>query len=741
MDDHPLPSPDRGDLHGADSTDQPIDESSAPGPDTRHTIVVPVDVPMVALLGPADELLRAIERAFPRLDVHVRGNQWTVVGPPAEAALLERLVGELLAVIAAGQPLSRDAVDRSVSMLRQQTTERPADVLTLNILSNRGKKIRPKTLNQKRYVDAIDDNTVVFGIGPAGTGKTYLAMAKAVQALQAKRVNRIILTRPAVEAGERLGFLPGTLTEKIDPYLRPLYDALHDMLDPDSIPRLMAAGTIEVAPLAFMRGRAQPVDAPVLTPDGFRPIGQLQVGDLVIGANGMPTPVLGVYPQGRKEVFRVATQDGASTLACAEHLWFVTTPDDRRHGHAGRVLQTQDMAGRERRFHNRMYELPLVGPVEFPAQDVPMDPYALGLLLGDGCLTLSTTPAFCTADPELAEALQAVLPEVDVTRKTEVDYVLRRRGGGRGGVIVENPVTHIVRELGLGGTRSTTKFVPPLYLYNSTENRLALLQGLLDTDGGPVRQKGRTCRIQFATCSDRLRDDVLFLVRSLGGVAYWRTRPAAGRPAGGTAARPVYYRHDAYVIDISLPSGTQPFRLTRKREYYEESGGGRPMRMVDSITPAGEADCVCIQVAAEDSLYVTSDFLVTHNTLNDAFVILDEAQNTSAEQMKMFLTRLGFGSKVVVTGDVTQVDLPAGMQSGLRIVQEILDGIEDVHFAQLTSHDVVRHRLVGEIVDAYGRWDALHADPAETGRGRPRDHRERAESRGGRHPRSAEGRR
>jgi phosphate starvation-inducible PhoH-like protein len=383
MDDHPLPSPDRGDLHGADSTDQPIDESSAPGPDTRHTIIVPVDVPMVALLGPADELLRAIERAFPRLDVHVRGNQWTVAGPPAEAALLERLVGELLAVIAAGQPLSRDAVDRSVSMLRQQTTERPADVLTLNILSNRGKKIRPKTLNQKRYVDAIDDNTVVFGIGPAGTGKTYLAMAKAVQALQAKRVNRIILTRPAVEAGERLGFLPGTLTEKIDPYLRPLYDALHDMLDPDSIPRLMAAGTIEVAPLAFMRGR----------------------------------------------------------------------------------------------------------------------------------------------------------------------------------------------------------------------------------------------------------------------------------------------------------------------------------------------------------------------TLNDAFVILDEAQNTSAEQMKMFLTRLGFGSKVVVTGDVTQVDLPAGMQSGLRIVQEILDGIEDVHFAQLTSHDVVRHRLVGEIVDAYGRWDALHADPAETGRGRPRDHRERGEARSGRHPRSAEGRR
>src|SRR3954469_17868292 len=228
-----------------------------------HTIVIAPDVAMVSLLGPGDELLRTIEHAFPKVDVHVRGNEITVTGPPGEVALLERLVDEMLRVIAAGQPLSRDAVERSVTMLRQQTTERPADVLTLNILSNRGKKIRPKTLGQKRYVDAIDDNTVVFGIGPAGTGKTYLAMAKAVQALQAKRINRIILTRPAVEAGERLGFLPGTLTEKIDPYLRPLYDALHDMLDPETIPRLMAAGTIEVAPLAYMRGRAQPVDTPV----------------------------------------------------------------------------------------------------------------------------------------------------------------------------------------------------------------------------------------------------------------------------------------------------------------------------------------------------------------------------------------------------------------------------------------------------------------------------------------------
>ncbi|MET8148715.1 PhoH family protein [Actinoplanes sp. NPDC049668] len=302
---------------------------------------------MVNLLGAKDEILRLIERILAS-DVHVRGNEITITGAPADNATAERLFSELIELTEKGETLSVDAVRRTVAMLEQNTAERPAEVLTLNILSRRGKTIRPKTLGQKRYVDAIDENTIVFGIGPAGTGKTYLAMAKAVQALTAKQVSRIILTRPAVEAGERLGFLPGTLNEKIDPYLRPLYDALHDMLDPESIPRLMQAGTIEVAPLAYMRGR----------------------------------------------------------------------------------------------------------------------------------------------------------------------------------------------------------------------------------------------------------------------------------------------------------------------------------------------------------------------TLNDAFIILDEAQNTTPEQMKMFLTRLGFGAKIVVTGDVTQVDLPGGTSSGLRVVREILRDVEDVHFAELSSSDVVRHRLVAEIVDAYARFDA-----------------------------------
>ncbi|GGU16201.1 PhoH family protein [Streptomyces violascens] len=339
-------------------------------PQAHAQITIPAKHPMVTILGSSDSLLRVIEKAFPSADIHVRGNVISAVGDATEVALIQRLFDEMMLVLRTGQSMTEDAVERSIAMLRANGSangsgangdghrETPAEVLTQNILSSRGRTIRPKTLNQKRYVDAIDKHTIVFGIGPAGTGKTYLAMAKAVQALQSKQVTRIILTRPAVEAGERLGFLPGTLYEKIDPYLRPLYDALHDMLDPDSIPRLMAAGTIEVAPLAYMRGR----------------------------------------------------------------------------------------------------------------------------------------------------------------------------------------------------------------------------------------------------------------------------------------------------------------------------------------------------------------------TLNDAFIILDEAQNTSAEQMKMFLTRLGFDSKIVITGDITQVDLPGGTKSGLRQVQDILDGVEDVHFSRLTSQDVVRHKLVGRIVDAYEQYDSRQDQNGRGGR-------------------------
>jgi len=220
-----------------------------------RVITVPTALPMVALVGPSDTYLRILEKEFPEVDITVRGNEIYLKGDSNKIKILSDLILELILILRSGQNLSADMINRSVSMISQIPAEHPAEILSLNILSNRGKTIRPKTSNQKKYVDAIDSNTITFGIGPAGSGKTYLAMAKAVQSLQSKQVNRIILTRPAVEAGERLGFLPGTLHEKIDPYLRPLFDALHDMLDQDAIPRLMNSGIIEVAPLVYMRGR------------------------------------------------------------------------------------------------------------------------------------------------------------------------------------------------------------------------------------------------------------------------------------------------------------------------------------------------------------------------------------------------------------------------------------------------------------------------------------------------------
>jgi phosphate starvation-inducible PhoH-like protein len=659
---------------------------------------------MVSLLGTRDELLKLIEAAF-ESTVFVRGNEITITGEQTDAERVARLFEELITLMERGDALTADTVGRSIDIIRGDGTARPSVVFGDSVLTSRGRSIKPKTVGQKKYVDAIRKHTVVFGIGPAGTGKTYLAMAVAVQALMAKQVNRLILTRPAVEAGEKLGFLPGTLSEKIDPYLRPLYDALYEMIDAEQIGRMMERGTIEVAPLAYMRGRSQPYSSRVLTPSGFQPIGNLSVGDLVIGSDGYPTPVLGVYPQGRREIFRVRAQDGASTLCCGEHLWAVATRDDRRRGKPLRVLETREMIGQLRAAHYHRFELPLISrPVALLPREVPLDPYALGLLLGDGSLSARLT-GFTTADPELIVALEQNIEGIELRHKSRFDYYFRRTAGGQG-LKVANPVNAMLRELGLAGTRSTTKFIPECYLYNSASVRLAMLQGLLDTDGGPVTPEGRTCRVQYSTTSPRLRDDVVFLVRSLGGVVYWSTRLAAGRRPGHARGRDIYNRSDAYVLDIRLPAGVEPFRLARKREVYHRcGGGGRPMRFVDSIEPAGEAETLCIQVAAADSLYVTDDFLVTHNTLNDSFIVLDEAQNTTPEQMKMFLTRLGFNSKAVVTGDITQIDLPGGQHSGLNVVREILTGIDDLSFVYLSSRDVVRHKIVQDIVEAYRRYD------------------------------------
>jgi len=214
--------------------------------------VVPHVHLMAALLGHRDELLRQVENAFPESRITVQGNQIEVIGPNAEQ--IARLFDELVILLETGQTLDAVKVERTLDMARENV--RASEVMGTTVMkSSRGKPVRPNTAGQKRYCDAIGENTITFGLGPAGTGKSYLAVALAVQALQSKKVQRIVLTRPAVEAGERLGFLPGDMMAKVDPYLRPLYDALFDMLEPEGAQRLIEKGAIEVAPLAFMRGR------------------------------------------------------------------------------------------------------------------------------------------------------------------------------------------------------------------------------------------------------------------------------------------------------------------------------------------------------------------------------------------------------------------------------------------------------------------------------------------------------
>lgn len=295
-------------------------------------------IAMVRLLGAQDRLLRTIETQYPGVSLHVRGNDITLSGEPDQVESARALIEELIDMVRDGHDLDPIEV-RSSARILDDASGRPSELLGQAILTSRGKTIRPKTLGQKEYVDAVDENTIVFGIGPAGTGKTYLAMAKAVQALQRKEVERIILTRPAVEAGERLGFLPGTLTDKIDPYLRPLYDALNEMMDPELVPKLLAAGTVEVAPLAYMRGRTLNNAFIVLdeaqntTPEQMKMfLTRLGFGSKMIVTGDITQVDLPAGASGLRLVTRVL--DGIDDI----HFARLTSDDVVRHSLVGRIV-------------------------------------------------------------------------------------------------------------------------------------------------------------------------------------------------------------------------------------------------------------------------------------------------------------------------------------------------------------------------------------------------------------------
>jgi phosphate starvation-inducible PhoH-like protein len=308
--------------------------TSSESKDSKTVVIEISGVDPIFVFGPEDKLLRTIEESFPDVRFTARGNEIEISGPVTTVALAEQRLRQIISAVSSG---------REVTPADLKRTE--PDLLSQSILSSRGKSIRPKTAGQKEYVESIDKNTIVFGIGPAGTGKTYLAMAKAVQALQRKEVSRIILTRPAVEAGERLGFLPGTLSEKIDPYLRPLFDALHEMLDPDAVPRMIATGTIEVAPLAYMRGRTLNDSFIILDEAQNTTAEQMKMFLTRLGFNSkmvVTGDITQVDLQGGVSGLRVASR----VLANVDDVHFsqMSSADVIRHPLVGKIVDAYDRA-------------------------------------------------------------------------------------------------------------------------------------------------------------------------------------------------------------------------------------------------------------------------------------------------------------------------------------------------------------------------------------------------------------
>lgn len=364
--------------------------------------------------------------------------------------------------------------------------------------------------------------------------------------------------------------------------------------------RLLVAGSPKA-------GKAGLTTTPVLTPMGWRTMGDLEVGDAVIGSDGRPTEVIAVHPQGESDVFRVTMSDGSSTCCTAQHLWAIQSHDDRIARRGYRVVETADVAQILAADHRRHTYIPIVEPVQYSPIDLPLDPYALGLLLGDGYLAGRSTPSFVKPDLELHEALRAIPGVALTTVNAEQGAVLLVRETPTG----PNPVADIARGLQLSGCRSWEKAIPPLYLHAAIDQRLALLQGLLDTDGWVEHNDTGNTSSHYGTSSPTLKDQVVELVESLGGVARVQYKSAPKFQDGGVG-RP------AWSIGVRLPQHLEPFRLTRKLEAWRAGRSTKhlpPVRRIVSVEPAGRADAVCITVANPDGLYVTERHIVTHNSI------------------------------------------------------------------------------------------------------------------------------
>ena len=348
-------------------------------------------------------------------------------------------------------------------------------------------------------------------------------------------------------------------------------------------------------------GKALAEDAPVLTPSGWQEIGQLEPGDPVIGRDGKRHQVVGVFPQGDKDLFRVTFTDGSFVDCCDEHLWQVQKPYNKWAGQEAQVLPLQEI--RQRLVDgagNPQHFIPLMEPLQMPERQLPLDPYLLGLLLGDGHLSARRL-SFSSADQQLLDAVEELAPgEVRPKHKSNYDYALCSPRLG----CTPNPLKGALKKLGLLGKISPSKYVPEAYLWSSAEQRLALLQGLCDTDGSAA---GAAC--EYSTVSKQLAEDVVHLTQSLGGTAILKSRTTHYSYKGEKKSGRL-----SYCIAIRLPQGMPPFRLQRKVEKLEQATKYDVKRAIVSVEAVGRKAAVCIAVDAPDQLYVTKDFIVTHNT-------------------------------------------------------------------------------------------------------------------------------
>lgn len=421
------------------------------------------------------------------------------------------------------------------------------------------------------------------------------------------------------------------MNTRIGDTLRPLFDPEADHLSPE-VRGLTSNAMVPFPPQAVAvegmlrrvldtgvcwcvgemgTGKCQRNDSLVLTPTGWRQIGSLEIGDRVVNPDGTPSTVIGVFPQGVKPMFRVTFSDGSSTISCDEHIWHVNAPLRKWRGQPGRNMTLRDImdTGLTHANGNRQHFIPMVAPADFTHDgERPLDPYVLGLMLGDGGISRDSTPVFTTADAQLLDAVVDAVPGVKASHKGRYDYNII--GVDR----THNPLTDALRELGLMGCDSATKFVPDQYLWSPASVRIAVLQGLLDTDGGVAAAKGNN--VEYSTCSDRLRDAVRFIVQSLGGTVsidtriphyHYRGERRSGRPS--------------HRMLLALPSDVTPFRLTRKAARYMAPTKYEPTRCIISVEPTGEGEATCIAVDNPNHLYVTDEFIVTHNTPVGAWLI------------------------------------------------------------------------------------------------------------------------